>query len=194
MGSTTDSSGNCVLDGVFLFGEFPILDLSRVTVINSRFSGYSNLPRCRFENTKFLFTTFEGCGGPQSAHESIGSAYFDSSCKLGDLSETLRLAKDDKATEAATVEADVERFLHCFFKGSRFIDCKTLYMKFSNRAPGLTLETFDRLIHADYISVKVEKADETYYKISDRFAPSVYRFLMNAYIDGRMRAFIAFVK
>lgn len=74
------------------------------------------------------------------------------------------------------------------------MDTKTSYMKFSSRLSGLSLDTFDRLLREEYLQVKTQKKDETYYEISDAFRPSVYRFLMNNYLDAKMRRFITFVR
>lgn len=182
------------VEGLFIYGEFPIIDFTNLTVLNSRFSGYIKFPKCKFTNTKFLFTRFDRCGGTQPANESLASVVFDSSCDLGDLSQTLQMIRTGKAAEDAMVEADVKKFFHCFFKGDRFVDTKTAHMKFSSRLPGLSLDTFDRLLKQGYLQVKTKKHDENYYEVSESLRSSVYRFLVNNYVDGKIRGFFEFVR
>ena len=192
--ASDDERGRSTVIGLCVYGDFPPIDFSNVTVMQGRFVGYTKFVTCKFNNARFLYCKFDRCRSSETAGDSFSSALFDASCDLGDLTQTLQMVNVGKEAENAMVEAEVKKFLHCFFKGNHFVDTKTAHMKFSSRLSGLSLDKFDRLIKKGYLEVTVEKHDETYYEISNVLKQSVYRLLVNNYVDGNIRRFIAFVR
>ena len=189
-----NDDGNVTVDGLFVYGDFPPIDFSELTIVGSRFSGYTNFAKCKFANSRFMYTVFERCGGTCHAEQSLSTAVFDSSCDLGDLSETLQRMSGGREAENALIEGDVRKFFHCFFKGDHFIDVKTEHMKFSSRLSRLSLDDFDRLVRHGYLKVKSQKQKETFYVLADALKPSVNRFLANNYVDQKIRDFIELVR
>jgi hypothetical protein len=189
----SESMSNSI-KGLYLRGDFPAMDFSNLTVLDSRFSTYKKLLSCKFQNTKFISCTFDQCFDPSVASSSLEPQYLDSTCDIGDLKEFLTLAHAGKQDEAKLVESEVRKFLHSFFKGDRFTDNNKAHIKFSIRVPGLADNKFDRLIGAGYITVKREKRVDTFYEIADSFRPSVRRLLTDNYPDSCMRKFFAFLR
>lgn len=182
------------IKGLYLRGDFPAMDFSNLTILDSRFSTYKKLLSCKFQNTKFISCMFDQCFDPSVASSSLEPQYLDSTCDIGDLKEFLTLARAGKQDEAKLVESAARKFLHSFFKGDRFTDNNKAHIKFSTRVPGLADNKFDRLIGAGYLTVKREKAVDTFYEIADNFRPSVRKLLTDNYPDSNMRKFFAFLR
>lgn len=181
------------IDGLALYGDFPPLDFTDTTTINSKFLDYSNFGRGKFEGAKFIACVFERCGGLLNSGGTIHLAKFESSCSLGDVSELVSHSESLASAEVRLIETECLPFLRSFFKAGGEYDPKKDWIKFSTKVRGLRKNDFDRLL-PEFIVVKIKKSDETYYSISPSFVESARKFIDNNYIDGRMRSFIDFVK
>jgi hypothetical protein len=189
-GLSDDSTSVRTLDGLFIKGVFPPVDLSNLIVTNSRFQSYRNLLACRFKNTKFMYSEFEDCADLTFGNTGLAPAMIDGTCTKGDLSEVFMLAEATKADEQIMIQSEVTRFLHSFFRGDRFIDIKSAHIRFSNKISGLALEKFDRLIAAGYFQLAKAKTVANFYEVAPGFKASVRRFLTDGYPDGKMKEFI----
>lgn len=177
------------IDGLCIYGDFPPLDFSDITVFHAKFLDYKNLARCKFRGSKFLYCNFESCATENHMSDSIGLAEFDDSCSLGDISKVIDTAKSKESLSQKTLESDCLIFLRSFFaRGSRY-DPKRSWIKFSTRIPGLKANAFDKLV-PEYFAIKTKKSDETYYSVSDDFLNSVRNFLDNNYKDDKFRKFL----
>ena len=182
------------IDGLFIKGDFPAFDFSNLTVLNSRFENYSKLLASKFHNTKFMYCTFERCFDSNFRSANLNASHIDHSCEIGDLREFLTLSRAGKQEENKIIESEAKKFLHCFFKGDRFIDNRKIHIKFSGKIPGLADNKFDRLIIEKYIIVKRVKEIDTFYEIADNFKPSVRRLLTDNYPDALMKRFFAYIR
>jgi hypothetical protein len=182
------------ISGLNLRGEFPTMDFSNLTVTNSRFTGYKKLLACKFQNTRFMYCSFDLCFDQSIQTSSLDPQSLDQTCELGDLREFLTLARAGKQAENRMVEAEARKFLHSFFKGDRFTDNKKAHIKFSTKVPGLADKKFDRIVSAGYVTLKREKEIDNFYEIADGFRPSVRRLLTDNYTDSTMRKFFAFLR
>lgn len=179
------------LAGLFLRGDFPPFDFSSLIVTKSRFKSYRNFLSSRFDmNTKFMYSTFEGCMVSGVSHPDLVSSMLDSTCDLGDLREALAMSQVAKVDEQALIRSEAMRFLHSFFRGNRFVDNKKEFIKFSTKVQGLSLNRFDRLVAKGYVVLAKEKTVADFYAIAVDFKESVRKLLANGYVDGKMRKFM----
>lgn len=193
-GVSTDSSERRTLSGLFVKGSFPALDFSNLIVTNSRFQGYKNFLFSRFKNTQFMYSVFDGCLDLVPANSSLDPKMIDATCDAGDLREAFVLSKATKVDEQAMIQTEAVRFLHSFFRGDRFVDNKTAYIKFSSKVSGLAPDKFDRLIGQGFIVIAREKTIANFYAVNNDFKPSVRKLLADGYPDGKMRKFLNFIR
>lgn len=122
------------ISGLYLRGDFPVMDLSNLTIINSRFNGYKKFLACKFDNTKFMYCSFDQCVDPTISKSSLESQSLDQTCELGDLRDFLVLAQAGKQEKNRLVEIEARKFLHSFFKGDRFTDNNKAHIFLSKSA------------------------------------------------------------
>ncbi|MGP1676686.1 MAG: hypothetical protein ACTS6J_05950 [Burkholderiales bacterium] len=193
-GLSSTSKANAPLEGLFIKGDFPALDFTEWTVINSRFQSYHRLLSSRFAKSKFLFTGFENCGDPNVTTTTLDQSMIDASCDLGDLRAVLDLTRSGKREEAKMVEEEAKKFLPSSFKGNRFIDNNLEHIRFSSKVPGLANNKFDRIIAHGYVDIKREKKIGAFYEIAESFRPSARHLLTDNYPDATMKRFLAFIR
>lgn len=189
-----DNSQRHTLSGVYIYGDFPQMDFSNLTVSNSRFSGYTSFAQCKFANTRFMYTVFERCGGERKANRSLSTVAFDRSCDLGDLVQTLQQISTSRNTDEALIEAEVKKFFRAFLHGGRLVDIGQSQMKFSARLAKLSEGDVDRLVVRGYLQVKDKSLDERRYVIGPSLKDSVHRLLASNYVGRIMQEFIEFVR
>jgi glycosyltransferase involved in cell wall biosynthesis len=180
------------IDGLAVYGEFPALDFSGKTIFNSKFLDYKNFSKSKFSGSKFISCIFESCATDSIIGSSLHQAEFDPSCTLGDVSIIVNAAKSNHSLEAQTIEAECHAFLRAFFKSGASYDPKKSWLHFSSKVPGLRAKSFEKLI-PEFLSIKTEKANETYYTLTGNFVPSARKFIDNNYIDAVMKRFISVV-
>ena len=188
-----DSASTRTLNGLFVKGAFPPLDFSNLIITNSKFHGYKNFLSSKFKNSKFLYSVFDNCSHPGITNSDLDPKMIDPTCDSGDLRDAFVIVKASKNDEQAMIQLEASRFLHCFFRGDRFVDNKTAHIKFSTRVTGLAPEKFDRLISNGYLHLVREKTIANFYEITPDFKSSVRKFLTDGYPDGRMKKFLTFI-
>jgi hypothetical protein len=193
-GITPNTNSPLTVSGLHVRGDFPIMDLSNLTVTNSSFTGYKKLLSCKYQNTQFMYCSFDLCFDPSIQTSSLDPKSLDQTCELGDLREFVALARAGKRDENRLVELETRKFLHSFFKGDRFADNSKGHIRFSTKVPGLAEKRFDRILNAGYVSLKREKEVDNFYEISESFRPSVRKLLTDNYTDAAMRKFFAFLR
>ncbi|WP_460062075.1 NACHT domain-containing protein [Pseudomonas sp. H2_H09] len=192
LANNKSSASPNTLDGLYIYGEFPSLDFSDLTIKNSKFTGYKKITSSRFTSAKFIYCTFENCASNQDFNESVLSAIFDT-CNMGDLAMLIDKAESRGAVSEAALEEDIQMFLSSFFKNSSPYDPKLNWIKFSNKTAKLKRESFSKLC-PEYFTVKVKKSDETYYTLAPTFIDSARKFFSDNYADRKMQEFIDFIK
>ncbi|MNG37299.1 hypothetical protein D3C84_1246020 [compost metagenome] len=63
----------------------------------------------------------------------------------------------------------------------------------SSRVKKINRSFFEALLKLKVVQVKLEKADETYYEISDVYKDSIYKFIMNGTTDSEIEKIIELV-
>ena len=182
------------LSGLQVHGDLPAMDFSNLTIVNAKFSNYKNLLAGKFDNSKFMYCTFDLCHDPLNRSSSLKPQFLDKSCELGDLREYITLSTAGKQDENRVIEAEARKFLHSFFRGSHFDDNRKGLIRFSTKVPGLADNKFDRIIAEGFLAVSKDKKDATFFEIADWFRPSVRRFLTDNYNDVNIRKFLLFIR
>jgi len=178
---------------LFIYGDFPSLDFSNVQVWNSGFFNYENFVTSKFSETKFFYSEFSNTGGTYTS-DSFDPTMFDSTCKLGDLNETVAFIKGSAQSNKALCESELKRFLRSFYKGSSFVDQKLMYMNFSDRVEKLAKRNFNLLVKYGLVEMFVEKNVDKFYVISPGFQDSVFKFLSDNFADNKIRSLISYLK
>lgn len=181
------------LESLFIYGDFPSLDFSNMQVWNSGFFSYENFLTSKFTDSKFYYSEFSSTGGTY-ASESFDPKMFDSTCKLGDLNETVAYITGSAKSNKALCESELKRFLRSFYKGSSFVDQKMIYMTFSDRVEKLGKRNFNLLLKYGLLEVLVEKNVDKFYVITSEYQDSVFRFLTDNFADGKIRSLIDYIK
>ena len=181
------------LESLFIYGDFPSLDFSNMQVWNSGFFSYENFLTSKFTDSKFYYSEFSSTGGTY-ASESFDPKMFDSTCKLGDLNETVAYITGSAKSNKALCESELKRFLRSFYKGSSFVDQKMIYMTFSDRVEKLGKRNFNLLLKYGLLEVLVEKNVDKFYVITSGYQDSVFRFLTDNFADGKIRSLIDYIK
>ncbi|OFA07325.1 D-inositol-3-phosphate glycosyltransferase [Janthinobacterium sp. HH107] len=181
------------IDGLCIYGDFPLLDFSEKTIFNSKFLDYKNFSKSKFTNAKFISCIFENCMLEDATNSSIYQAEFDPSCTLGDVATLVSEAKVRNSLQENNIEAECLIFLRAFFKSGVSYDPKASWLAFSNKVRGLQPKSFEKLI-PEFLMIKNQKSTETYYALAPQFSSSARKFIDNNYIDSMMKKFILSVK
>lgn len=193
-GIERSANGTHTLEGLFIKGDFPTIDFSRLIVTKSGFYGYKSFLACRFVGAKFMYSIFDQCTNLNLTSSEIDPTMIDATCDPGDLQDAFVLVKATKDSEQAMVQQEVTRFLHAFYRGDRFIDTKRAHMKFSSRVPGLAPDKFDRWVAMEYFVHTKAKTIADFYEVAPGFKASVRRFLTDGYPDGKLKKFMALLR
>lgn len=182
------------ITGLYLQGDLPPLDFSNKHISYSRFKNYRKFLASKFSGSFFSDTVFEKCGNSEIKTTSLEPGMLDPSCDRGDLNDAFHLVRDENERRAALVEVEAKKFLNSFFRGDRFRENRKSLINFSSQVSALSGEKFNRLISNGYISIKSEKAIDTFYEIEGAFKESVRRYLSNNYVDAKLRKFLEFLR
>jgi len=180
------------IEGLYLYGDYPSLDFSNLQVWDSGFYNYENFITSKFSGAKFFYSEFSNTGGTYTS-ESFDPSMFDSTCKLGDLTDTVALVESSAKSNKALCESELKKFLRSFFKGVSFIDQKMMYMQFSGKIDKLSRRNFDTLIRMGVIDLQVVKNVDKFYVVSEHYQDSVHRFLNDNFIDGKMKSLVEYL-
>ncbi|KTC15368.1 SEFIR domain-containing protein [Pseudomonas viridiflava] len=180
------------IDGLYLYGDYPSLDFSNLHVWDSGFYNYENFITSTFSGAKFFYSEFTNTGGAY-ASDTFNTEMFDSTCRLGDLTDTLALVESSAKSTKALCESELKKFLRSFFKGTNFVDQKTVYMQFSGKVEKLGRRNFDALLKKGLVQLETVKTIDKFYVIAEPYQDSVHRFLNDNFIDGKMKELVAYL-
>lgn len=189
---TADLDVDAKIEGVFIYGDYPSLDFSNLKVWNSGFYNYDNFITSKFSGAKFYYSEFSNTGG-NYASDTLDSGIFDSTCKLGDLTDTLALIESSVKSTRMLCESELKKFLRSFYKGASFIDQKLMYMQFSGKVERLSKRNFDSFIRMGILRLAVVKNVDKFYVVSDDYQESVFKFLNDNFIDGKIKSLIDYL-
>lgn len=180
------------IEGLYLYGDYPSLDFSNLQVWDSGFHNYENFITSKFSNTKFFYSEFLNTGGTY-ASDSFDPSMFDSTCKLGDLTDTFAMVESSAKRNKALCESELKKFFRSFFKGASFVDQKMMYMQFSGKVEKLSRRNFDSLLRMGVVELQSAKNIDNFYIIADGYQDSVHRFLNDNFIDSKIRGLVEYL-
>ncbi|HFT9905612.1 TPA: TIR domain-containing protein [Escherichia coli] len=190
-----NSNQNDKITGLYIKGDLPPINLTGMAISHSKFKHYKRFLKSDFENSKFTYTQFINCHNENIKNTSFLAADIDrNTCDIGDLDYTFNMLTKIQDAAEEQVSEELAKFLSSFYKGSSFVENKKIYIKFSNRLPGLKSGAFNKLLSHGLISVKAEKEVDTFYIISENYRKSVRRFLNDGYKDAKIKDLIEFIK
>lgn len=181
-----------VFKNLAIYGDNVPIDFVGISIVDSKFVGYKNFSKSKFESTKITNCFFESCYNDNPS-KSFTKGEFET-CRLGDLELVIAGAEEKSEKDRALIENEIRNFLNSFFYRGSFTDKKIDYIKMSTRIKSINRAFFQRLVKDDIIQVKVEKSSETYYVIASHYEDSVYGFLSNNKIDRRIEKIIDFIE
>lgn len=189
----TDLDSEGKIEALFIYGDYPSLDFSNLQVWDSGFYNYENFVTSKFSGTKFYYSEFSNTGGTYTS-ESFDPSMFDSTCKLGELSDTVAFVESSAKSNKALCESELKKFFRSFFKGASFIDQKTMYIQFSGKIEKLAKRNFDSFIRMGVVELHLAKNIDKFYVISDEYQGSVYRFLNDNFMDSKIKGLVDYLK
>lgn len=135
--------GRRLIKGLFISGDFPLLQFVDREFWNCKFIGYDSFVKCRFSNTKFYYSSFIAIHA-ENRSPTMNSNIFDvNSCDLGEMATSL-VVNGTKVETLLTVE-EIKRFFSYFFVGGGFAaKLPSELYRFSK--PGMNDEFTDKLI------------------------------------------------
>ena len=175
-----------------IYGDQVALDLVGIKISDSRFVGYKNFSKSKFESTLVSNSFFDSCFN-DSPSKTFTNGEF-SSCRLGDLESVMIGAEEKSEKERGLIESELRNFLLSFFYRGSFSDKKIEYVKMSSRIKSINRAFFNRLVKEDIIKVKVEKSSGTFYVVAPHYEDSVHGFLSNNKVDRRIETIIKFIE
>lgn len=183
---------NDVFKNLAIYGDNAPIDLAGIKIVDSRFIGYKNFSKSKFEDTEIINCFFESCYNDNPSKSFIKGKF--SSCRLGDLEHVIAGAEEKSERDRSLIESELRNFLNSFFHKGSFTDKKLDYIKMSVRIKSINRSFFQRLVKEDIIQVKTEKSSETYYVVAPHYEDSVYGFLSNNKIDRKIAKIIELIE
>ncbi|MBX8500537.1 MULTISPECIES: SEFIR domain-containing protein [Pseudomonas syringae group] len=180
------------IEYIFIYGDYPSLDFSNLKIWNSGFYNYDNFTASRFFGAKFYYSEFLNTGG-NYASETFDSSMFDSTCKLGDLTDTLALIESTTKSNRMLCESELKKFFRSFYKGASFVDQKLMYVQCSVKLEKLSARNFDSFIKMGVLDLAVVKNVDKFYVVSGKYQGSVFKFLNDNFMDEKIRSIINYI-
>ena len=181
------------ISNLYIRGDFPPMDFTELTIVDSEFHKYKNLLSSRFEKATFMCCVFHECYDRSVKNAGLDSKNIDHTCKIGDLQDFIEDKKDGRRGELRQLQQETRRFLGSFYRSGGFIDNNKIHVKFSRKAHCLSEKKFDKLLFRNYIVLSATKEIDDFYTVSEWFRQSVRRFLNDNYIDSSMRNFFSYL-
>jgi len=113
--------GGNIIEGLFILGDFPLIDFCGLTIENCEFNGYQRFLSCKADaETKFKRSRLSNCDG-KSNSGLFTTEMFDEHCTLDEgMNLALNFSADRKEGRAAKVRADLKRVLKAMRAGLGF--------------------------------------------------------------------------
>lgn len=110
--------GRRLIKGLFISGDFPLLNFVDREFWNCKFIGYDSFVKCRFSNTKFYYSSFIAIHAENRSPTMNPNIFDSTSCDLGEMATSL-VVNGTKVETLLTVE-EIKRFFSYFFVGGGF--------------------------------------------------------------------------
>jgi hypothetical protein len=169
--------------GLFISGDFPLLQFVDREFWNCKLNGYDSFPKCRFSNTKFFYSTFVAIHA-ENCSPTMSSGIFDlDSCDLGEM--TTSLVINGGNTGALLTLEEIKRFFSYFFVGGGFAN-KLPDELYQFPKPSMTKEFLGTLLQAGILLENKSKA-QMRYEISPVFMRPVQKLVNENNLNRQFR-------
>jgi hypothetical protein len=169
--------------GLFISGDFPLLQFVDREFWNCRLNGYDSFPKCRFSNAKFFYSTFIAIHA-ENCSPTMSSGVFDlDSCDLGEMTTSL-VINGGNAGALLTLE-EIKRFFSYFFVGGGFAN-KLPDELYQFPKPSMTKEFLGTLLQAGVLLENKSKA-QMRYEVSPIFMRPVQKLVNENNVNRQFR-------
>ncbi len=111
--------GRTLTKGLFISGDFPMLQFVDREFWNCRFLGYDSFIKCRFSNTKFYYTSLIAIHDDNRS-PTMNLEIFDlASCDLGEM--VTSLGGNGLSGDSLLTIEEIKKFFRYFFVGGSFV-------------------------------------------------------------------------
>ena len=137
--------GRTLTKGLFISGDFPMLQFVDREFWNCRFLGYDSFIKSRFSNTKFYYSSFVAIHDDNRS-PTMNLDIFDlASCDLGELATSL--VQNGLSSDSLLTIEEIKNFFRYFFVGGGFVS-KSPSETYKFAKPGVTEEFIAKLLAA----------------------------------------------
>lgn len=168
--------------GLFISGDFPMLQFVDREFWNCQFVGYDSFVKCRFSNTKFFYSTFVAIHD-ENRSPTMGLSIFDlASCDLGEMSTSL--AGGSSVDTLLTIE-EIKKFFRYFFVGGGFV-AKLPGELYRFTKPGIAEEFLAKLLQS-YVLEEHHARGQMRYEVTATFKRPVQKLVNENNLNKQLR-------
>ncbi|HLO65319.1 MAG TPA: TIR domain-containing protein [Azonexus sp.] len=175
--------GRRLIKGLFISGDFPLLNFVDREFWNCKFIGYDSFVKCRFSNTKFYYSSFIAIHAENRSPTMSPNVFDSTSCDLGEMATAL-VVNGAKVETLLTVE-EIKRFFSYFFVGGGFATkLPTELYRFSK--PGMNDEFTAALLQAGILEEHHVRG-QTRYGVADEHKRPVQKLVNENNMNKQFR-------
>jgi hypothetical protein len=177
-------SGN--YNNIHIYGAFPSLDFSSITVRNSSFNYYNNfLKSSRDEKTRLIDTKIVLSNIDHRVTTSWEEINFDTSCVLsGEFKNLLKSTISSKFADFYSLKKDISTLLKRFQKSGRFILQMESHLDFTTSSKLSSVDLVDEMLTYGIVTNKIRGKGKYNWTIIDSKKDSVNQLLHNDHADA----------
>jgi len=173
------------IEYLFIYGSFYSFDLTNTEVWHSKFHNYSNIFKCKFDNTKFFYTDFNDIILTKDAFK-IKNASFDSTCNLGNLTDLVN-SDDPDSINIDILEKELKKFFRSFYVRGIYKNKLLEQVSFSKKVPMINKSFLSHLCTEGVVEYDpVGKR----YGISTSYQRRVHNYIINNLCDVKINKII----
>lgn len=175
--------GRKLTKGLFISGDFPVLQFVDREFWNCQFVGYDSFVKCRFSNTKFFYSSFVAIHD-ENRSPTMNLGIFDlESCDLGEMSSSL--GRDRSSVEALLTIEEIKKFFRYFFVSGGFVPKLSSELYRFNKL-GITEEFTATLMQSGILEEDYSRGQRRY-EISAAFKRPVQKLVNENNLNKQLR-------
>lgn len=175
--------GRTLTKGLFISGDFPMLQFVDREFWSCRFVGYDSFIKCRFSNTKFYYSTFVAIHDDNRS-PTMNLDIFDlATCDLGEMTTSLA-GSGSRGDSLLTIE-EIKKFFRYFFVGGGFVT-KSPSETYKFAKPGITEEFISKLLVAGVLQEDKARG-QTRYEVASSFRRPVQKLVNENNLNRQLR-------
>ncbi|MFO6421532.1 TIR domain-containing protein [Hylemonella sp. W303a] len=175
--------GRTLTKGLFISGDFPMLQFVDREFWNCRFVGYDSFIKCRFSNTKFYYSSFVAIHDDNRSPTMNLDIFDRASCDLGEMATSL--AGNGARGESLLTIEEIKKFFRYFFVGGGFVS-KSLGETYKFAKPGITEEFIAKLL-ADSVLQEDKTRGQMRYEVASSFRRPVQKLVNENNLNRQLR-------